>query len=39
VSSYLFVHDTYWAIAALAGILMSVVWNYTVSARYTWKAA
>jgi dolichol-phosphate mannosyltransferase len=39
VSSYLFVHDTYWAIAALAGILMSVVWNYAVSARYTWKAA
>jgi dolichol-phosphate mannosyltransferase len=39
VSSYLFVHDTYWPIAALAGILLSVVWNYAVSARYTWNTA
>lgn len=37
VSSYLFGRDTYWAVAALSGIVMSVVWNYAVSARYTWK--
>lgn len=35
VSSYLFGDDT--ALAALSGIVMSAVWNYAVSARYTWK--
>ena len=39
VASYLFVHDTAWPLAALSGIVMSAVWNYAVSARYTWKAA
>ena len=39
VAAYLFGQDTYWPIAALAGIAMSVVWNYAVSARYTWKTA
>jgi dolichol-phosphate mannosyltransferase len=38
VSSYLFAHDTFWALAALSGIAMSAVWNYAVSARYTWRA-
>jgi dolichol-phosphate mannosyltransferase len=38
VSSYLFGHDTFWPLAALSGIVMSAVWNYAVSARYTWKA-
>lgn len=38
VSSYLFGHDTAWPLAALAGIAMSSVWNYAVSARYTWRA-
>lgn len=38
VSSYLFGHDTSWPLAALAGIAMSSVWNYAVSARYTWRA-
>jgi dolichol-phosphate mannosyltransferase len=37
VSSYLFGHDTAWPLAALSGIVMSAVWNYAVSARYTWK--
>lgn len=37
VASYLFGHDTTWPLAALAGIVMSAVWNYAVSARYTWK--
>lgn len=38
VSSYLFGNNTSWPLAALAGIAMSSVWNYAVSARYTWKA-
>ena len=38
VSSYLFGHATSWPLAALAGIAMSSVWNYAVSARYTWRA-
>ena len=37
VSSYLVRQDTPWALAALSGIFMSAVWNYVVSARYTWK--
>jgi len=37
VSSYLFGHDTAWQLAALSGIVMSAVWNYAISARYTWK--
>lgn len=37
VSSYLFGQNTSWPLAALAGIVMSAVWNYAVSARYTWK--
>jgi dolichol-phosphate mannosyltransferase len=37
VSSYLFGRDTAWPLAALAGIAMSSVWNYAVSARYTWR--
>ena len=39
VSSYLFGHDTPWPLAALSGVVMSAVWNYAISARYTWKAA
>lgn len=38
ISSYLFGNNTSWPLAALAGIAMSSVWNYAVSARYTWKA-
>ncbi|HYC49929.1 MAG TPA: glycosyltransferase family 2 protein [Gemmatimonadaceae bacterium] len=38
ISSYLFGNETSWPVAALAGIAMSSVWNYAVSARYTWKA-
>jgi dolichol-phosphate mannosyltransferase len=37
VSSYLFVNETAWPLAALAGIAMSSVWNYAVSSRYTWR--
>jgi dolichol-phosphate mannosyltransferase len=38
VSSYLFGQNTSWPLAALAGIALSSVWNYAVTARYTWRA-
>lgn len=37
VASYLFVQHASWPVAALSGIVLSAVWNYAVSARYTWK--
>jgi dolichol-phosphate mannosyltransferase len=37
VAAYLFKSHTIWVIAALAGILVGVVWNYAVTALYTWK--
>ncbi len=39
VSSYLFNNQLSWALAALAGIALSAVWNYAVSARYTWGSS
>ncbi|MGH8027695.1 MAG: glycosyltransferase family 2 protein [Pseudoxanthomonas sp.] len=38
VSDYLFGHHARWPVAALAGIAASAVWNYAVSARYTWRS-
>jgi dolichol-phosphate mannosyltransferase len=37
VAAYLFAHDSYWLVSALAGILISAIWNYAVSAKYTWN--
>lgn len=38
VADWLFEHNrTYWAFSALAGIMVSVVWNYVMSAFFTWK--
>jgi dolichol-phosphate mannosyltransferase len=37
VADWLFGNDAYWALSALAGILVSVVWNYVMSAFFTWK--
>ncbi|WP_413716052.1 glycosyltransferase [Sphingobium sp. B8D3B] len=37
VADWLFVNNGYWALSALAGILVSVVWNYVMSAFFTWK--
>ena len=37
VADWLFTHRSYWAVSALAGILVSVVWNYVMSAFFTWK--
>lgn len=36
IASYLFKRDTSWALAALAGIVVGAVWNYAVTAFYTW---
>ncbi len=37
VADWLFTHRSYWALSALAGIMVSVVWNYVMSAFFTWK--
>ena len=37
IASYLFIQDTTWVLAALAGILVGAVWNYAVTKVYTWK--
>ena len=39
IASYLFRRDTSWALAALAGIAVGAVWNYAVTAFYTWSKA
>jgi dolichol-phosphate mannosyltransferase len=39
VASYLFANATGWAAAALAGIAVGAVWNYAMSATYTWRSA
>jgi dolichol-phosphate mannosyltransferase len=37
IAAYLFRHHTVWVVAALAGIVVGAVWNYAVTALYTWK--
>ncbi len=37
IASYLFTHATLWVLAAMAGILVGAVWNYAVTAMYTWN--
>ncbi len=39
IAEYLFEHDRFWAVSALAGIVIGAVWNYAVTSVYTWKAA
>jgi len=36
VANYLFLEQTQWAAAALAGVAVGAVWNYTVTQVYTW---
>lgn len=36
VASYLFKRNTLWAVSALAGIVVGAVWNYAMTATYTW---
>ncbi len=37
VAEYLFEQDAFWISSALAGILVGAVWNYAVTAVYTWR--
>jgi dolichol-phosphate mannosyltransferase len=38
VADWLFAQNaSYWALSALAGIMVSVVWNYAMSAFFTWQ--
>jgi dolichol-phosphate mannosyltransferase len=40
IATYLFrVEQTPWLLSAVAGVLVGVVWNYTVTALFTWKRA
>ncbi len=36
IAAYLFGHNTVWALSALAGIVVGAVWNYALTATYTW---
>ncbi|MBX3344974.1 MAG: GtrA family protein, partial [Nitrospira sp.] len=38
VASYLFRQELHWGLSAMAGIVVGTVWNYAVTASYTWKA-
>jgi dolichol-phosphate mannosyltransferase len=37
IASLLFEHHTFWVISVLAGVLVGAVWNYAVTAVYTWR--
>ncbi|MBK8640319.1 MAG: glycosyltransferase family 2 protein [Chromatiaceae bacterium] len=37
IATYLFEGDSGWILSALAGILVGAVWNYAVTAVYTWR--
>lgn len=38
VASYLFKQHTVWELSALAGIVVGAVWNYAMTATFTWKS-
>ena len=38
IASYLFITKTFWLLSAFAGILVGAVWNYSVTAVFTWDA-
>ncbi|GGB35418.1 dolichol monophosphate mannose synthase [Sphingomonas metalli] len=37
VAEWLFGRETYWVLSAVAGVLVSVVWNYAMSSLFTWR--
>lgn len=37
IATYLFQAESYWVISAFAGILVGAVWNYAITAVYTWR--
>lgn len=38
IAAYLFDRNTFWVISAIVGVLVGAVWNYAVTAVYTWKS-
>ena len=37
IAAYLFERQTFWVASAVVGVLLGAVWNYAVTAVYTWK--
>lgn len=37
VARWLFEHHNYWVVSALAGILVTTVWNFAMSSIFTWR--
>jgi dolichol-phosphate mannosyltransferase len=37
VASYFFAQEYFWGLSAIAGVLVGMVWNYAVTATYTWR--
>lgn len=37
IADWLFSHQSYWVFSALAGVAVSVVWNYAMSSIFTWR--
>ena len=37
LAAYLFQHHTNWVASAVGGVLVGAVWNYAVTAVYTWR--
>jgi dolichol-phosphate mannosyltransferase len=37
IATYLYQSDSSWVLSAVAGILVGAVWNYAVTAVYTWR--
>ena len=37
IARWLFQHNGYWALSALAGIAVTTVWNYAMSSIFTWR--
>jgi dolichol-phosphate mannosyltransferase len=38
IADYLFQKDSFWVSSAIAGVLVGAVWNYAVTAVYTWRS-
>lgn len=38
IAEFLFEQQQFWAVSALAGIVIGAVWNYAVTSFYTWRA-
>ncbi len=37
MADWLFERNTFWVLSAVAGVLVSVVWNYAMSSLFTWR--